>query len=305
MMIITWQIWYLISFILAERNFTEEIAKVARVPTLPTGLELVFHDDFTGNQIDKSKWIVEVDCWGGGNQEKQCYVDHPDVLKVEKGALSINPKVEPKGYTLKTNESCSSNQLNACTMRQPVRSGRLHTTQGFKYGRFEMRAQLPKGKNLWPTFWMLPTKEPFGKWPASGEVDIMETKGHDNELIDFSLHHGASWPFDLYITQPKRVAGIGSGFHVFGVDWDAKGFNFYVDDVFQQTIETNRDWNNPAHPLYTKLGQPWTDNEFFLVINLAVAGNYFGPGWNFDQENDPKTWVQPYVIDYVKVYQYS
>ncbi len=44
------------------------------------------------------------------------------------------------------------------------------------YGRFSVRAKLPKGRGLWPAIWMLPQEMAYGMWAASGEIDIMESK---------------------------------------------------------------------------------------------------------------------------------
>ena len=42
----------------------------------------------------------------------------------------------------------------------------------------EVRAKLPRGDWLWPAIWMLPRWEAYGKWPSSGEIDIMESRGN-------------------------------------------------------------------------------------------------------------------------------
>jgi len=34
---------------------------------------LSWSDEFDGDLIDREKWSLEHACWGGGNNEKQCY----------------------------------------------------------------------------------------------------------------------------------------------------------------------------------------------------------------------------------------
>ena len=34
---------------------------------------LVWADEFDGDSLDLTKWSYEDDCWGGGNNERQCY----------------------------------------------------------------------------------------------------------------------------------------------------------------------------------------------------------------------------------------
>jgi len=62
----------------------------------------------------------------------------------------------------------------------PVMSGKLTTvnSHSMQYGRVEVRAKLPKGDWLWPAIWMLPRHNEYGEWPASGEIDIMESRGN-------------------------------------------------------------------------------------------------------------------------------
>mmetsp|Transcript_9153 Transcript_9153/g.1364 ORF Transcript_9153/g.1364 Transcript_9153/m.1364 type:complete len:98 (+) Transcript_9153:370-663(+) len=87
----------------------------------------------------------------------------------------------------------------------PITSARLRS-QGFsfKYGRVEVNAKLPKGDWLWPAIWMLPTSNAYGGWPASGEIDIVESRGNVGypaggpESIGSTLHFGPGWPFDPY-----------------------------------------------------------------------------------------------------------
>ncbi|KAJ9063421.1 hypothetical protein DSO57_1000014 [Entomophthora muscae] len=285
------------------------VAQFNSTPPLPPGLQLAFSDNFEGSGLDRSKWSVDVDCWGGGNLEQQCYVDHPDVIRVGDGVLHLDPQFVESGYQLTSSDACNSDKPGACTGRLPIRSGRIHSlpSRGFGYGRFEMRAQLPRGNYLWPTFWLLPTEERFGPWPASGEVDIMEVKGSDPEEVGFTLHHGGPYPHNLYFAQTFRVPGLGSDYHTFGVDWDSEGFRFFVDATYIHHVATkNHNWNNPNQPppqSYSSPGQPWTEARFYMVLNLAVAGNFFGPGWKFDPQRDASTWNQPFLVDYIKVYQ--
>jgi beta-glucanase (GH16 family) len=58
------------------------------------------------------------------------------------------------------------------TYRPTVACGLLRSVDTFGYGTFSAKIQLPKGRNLWPAFWLVGD----GKedWPADGEIDIME-----------------------------------------------------------------------------------------------------------------------------------
>lgn len=53
-----------------------------------------------------------------------------------------------------------------------VACGLLRSVDTFGYGTFSAEIQLPKGRNLWPAFWLCGEGEE--NWPAVGEIDIME-----------------------------------------------------------------------------------------------------------------------------------
>ena len=62
----------------------------------------------------------------------------------------------------------------------PIRSARIRTAESFnfRYGRVEVKAQLPRGDWLWPAIWLLPTTNQYSTWPASGEIVIMDSRGN-------------------------------------------------------------------------------------------------------------------------------
>ena len=116
-------------------------------------------------------------------------------------------------------------------------SARLRTVNSFsfRYGRVEVRAKIPSGDWLWPAIWMLPTHNPYGTWPASGEIDIMESRGNRQffdqqgvnigcEQVSSTLHFGPYWPYDAYenvgtATNSAPNAGFNNEFHTFGIEW--------------------------------------------------------------------------------------
>ena len=57
------------------------------------------------------------------------------------------------------------------TYNPTVACGLLRSVDTFGYGTFSARIMLPKGRNLWPAFWLCGSGEP---WPKAGEIDIME-----------------------------------------------------------------------------------------------------------------------------------
>ena len=176
----------------------------------------VWRDDFNGPAIDWTKWAAEENGHGGGNGELQYYLDRPENLRVEDGRLVIEARKE---------------RLNIAGVLKDYSSARLRTKRraDWLYGRFEMSARLPAGKGLWPAFWMLPSEEKYGGWAASGEIDIMEFKGHEPDQVHGTLHYGAPWPKNIYKGKPYRLpkGDFTDGFHVFALEWERDAIRWF------------------------------------------------------------------------------
>ncbi|OUM63831.1 glycoside hydrolase family 16 protein [Piromyces sp. E2] len=272
------------------------------------GYKLVFSDEFEGSSLDRSKWTPEVNCWGGGNNEKQCYVDHPETIFVKDGQLHL--KAIYKGsYQLNGNDKCTLNNEDSCSWSQPIISGRINSKSNnlaWKYCKVRVRAQLPAGPFLWPAIWMLPQDDVYGTWAASGEIDIMEARGQDPSKVSHAIHYGGQWPNNIY--SDKLVDGIQgqSGFHVYGLDWNEDSLVFTVDEKTTYTVDLNRSfYSGKGDNPYTGNRQPF-DQKFHLLFNLAVGGGFFPENQYgaFDPAAHSRQWTRPeLIIDYVRVYQ--
>ena len=175
--------------------------QVAIVLLLLTVLQakIIFQDDFS--TFDFSKWRHDITLSGGGNWEFELYDNNRSTTFVKNSSLHIKPVLtEDKigadkvrnGYNYdiwggSPADQCTGNNFYGCDRVSdgnhyinPVMSGKLTTVNSFsfKYGRVEVRAKLPKGDWLWPAIWLLPKHNEYGEWPASGEIDIMESRGN-------------------------------------------------------------------------------------------------------------------------------
>lgn len=198
----------------------------------------------------------------------------------------------------------------------PTKSGRIHTMKGakIKYGRVEVTAKLPEGDWLWPAIWMMPVKDTYGPWPSSGEIDIMESRGNNwtygqggNNIMSSALHWGPDPANDAWWkTNHKRQAlhtTYSSGFNTYGLEWSQKYLFTYVNSRLLQVLYTNFDkpmWDRGGFPQSnsngTRLQDAWSqtgrlntpfDQEFYLIINLAVGGTN---GW-FEDGASGKPWL--------------
>lgn len=241
-----------------------------------SGWRLVWQDEFDGRTLDPSKWEFEVNADGGGNNELQYYVTNN--ARVKDGVLYIEARKEHHAGPQGTREYTSSRL-------------RTRLKGDWKYGRFDIRARLPKGQGMWPAIWMLPTDEAYGGWPHSGEIDIMELLGHEPNRVHGTLHYSAPGNGIVYQgTNFTLTTGtFADVFQVFRLDWEPHAMRWYVDGKLYQT-QTN--WLSKAHGFPAPF-----DRRFHLLLNFAVGGNW--PG-NPDART---TFPQAMAVDYVRVYR--
>lgn len=227
---------------------------------------LVWNDEFDGNSLNTNNWVYDIGTGSGGwgNNELQYYTNRTDNVKVENGNLVITAKKENyggMGYT----------------------SGRIKTKgkASWKYGKIEARMKIPTGQGIWPAFWMLGDNIDSVGWPKCGEIDVMEHV--NNESVTHGTIH---WDYNGYQYYGLQSGNLDfSQYHTYTVEWDSTSIKWYVDGT--QYCEANITINdtNEFH------------NKFFILLNLAVGGNW--PG----SPNSSTSFPQAMYVDYVRVYQ--
>jgi beta-glucanase (GH16 family) len=273
--------------------------------------KMVWNDEFEGTSIDAGKWGYEKNCWGGGNNEQQCYTDQASNAFVADGVLNIVAVKE--NFTGPNSPEGTGSE----TATLPYTSARLRTKnlQEWTFGRFEIRAKLPAGQGTWPAIWMLPTDSPYGTWASSGEIDIMEavnlktvTDGSAPEARVFgTLHYGRNWPANVstgteYVLPEN--ANPADDFHVYALEWDAGEIRWYVDGVHYST-QRDTGWYSQymVDGVLTDapVGAPFdAQSKYHLLLNLAVGGAWAG---NVNNKGiDESVFPQTMQVDYVRVY---
>jgi beta-glucanase (GH16 family) len=159
----------------------------------------------------------------------------------------------------------------------------------WKYGRFEIKAKLPKGVGMWPAIWMLSTDWKYGGWPASGEIDIMENVGFKPDTIYGSIHTKAYYfRINTQKTKAVHLPDCSDAFHVYALEWDADQISFFVDDKKYLTFANEK-----------KTFAEWPfDQRLHLLLNIAVGGD-----WGGQKGVDDTIFPQKMLVDYVRVYQ--
>ena len=241
---------------------------------------LAWSDEFdapAGTPPNPDNWTYDLgtgcpNLCGWGNNELQNYTDRPEnVAHDGEGHLVITAREESFGESDYT-------------------SARIRTEGLFsqRYGRFEARIKLPRGQGIWPAFWMLGDDIRSVGWPQCGEIDVMELLGQTPDTV-YGTVHGPGYSGGQSIGQTYQLANadFDAGFHVFAVEWTESRITWFVDGEAYHRVRPqdlgNREWV--------------FDDPFFLILNVAVGGNF--PGNPDESTRFPQTMT----IDWVRVYR--
>ncbi len=236
--------------------------------------QLVWQDEFNYTGLpDPNKWGYDVGAGGWGNGEAQYYNNaRRENSRVENGNLVLEARRDWAGAEYSSARLVSRNKGD------------------WTYGRVEVRAKIPVGQGLWPAIWMLPTDWAYGGWPASGEIDIMESfalGGLKYDKVEANIHTKA-YNHTIGTNKGAAITGLSNieqNYHVYGVSWYENKMVFDVDGREYFTFNNEGGW------------QKWPyDKKFHLIMNIAVGGSL-------------GTWIAPEIfpkrmlVDYVRVYK--
>ena len=234
-----------------------------------TATSLMF-DDFNGpagTSPDPRTWTYDTGGGGWGNSEAQTYTSAPENVRLDgAGHLTIEARQNGGAYT----------------------SARM-TTKGrvsFTNGRAEARMRLPRGAGLHPAFWLLGTDIDAVGWPASGEIDVVETLNDAHDLFS-TLHgpKGSGGEWEISATTGLAPSFV-DDFHVYWVDKRTGSITIGVDDRVTANFSAAD----------ISADQRWVfDKPFFLLFNVAVGGDWPGP------VDSTTRFPAAMIVDWVKV----
>lgn len=242
--------------------------------------KLVWADEFESpGKPNSENWHHQVIAPNNGswfNGEIQHYTDKIDNSYVSDGSLKIVLKKERYTFENSTKDYTSA---------------RLNSKFAFTYGRIDVRAKIPAGNGVWPAIWTLGTNvgetgNYWGKnantvgWPKCGEIDIMESWGHNPRYVSSAVHTQAR--FGGVETGGTYLPDPYNNYHVYSLVWSPEKLMFFVDSseiyTYQPSTITTDNW-------------PFNKDQYIL-LNVAVLPQVDA---NFDSSR--------MEIDYVRVYQ--
>ena len=279
-------------------------AEPGRAGNPPARWKLTWADEFDGDRIDPAKWDFDLGNGfvdprsnrfvpGWGNGELQYYTSDTTNAFVRDGLLHVRALKQP------------SNGFDYSSARLKTRKRDGAALFNQKYGRFEFRAKLPTGRGLWSALWMLPQDDKYGPWPASGEIDVVEARGQEPGKVHGTLHYGGRGPAHEQSGRDFAFpdGGTVADFHVYALEWEPGEIRWLVDG---RPYATQSSWwssskgarrgARPADADRNPFPAPF-DQPFYLVINLAVGGNFVG------RPDDGTAFPAEMLVDYVRVYE--
>lgn len=230
--------------------------------------QLVWSDEFNDTALNDFIWKYETGNNNGwGNNEWEYYTNNPRNVSLRDGNLVINAiKENYQGFQ--------------------YTSARVLTRISWKYGKIEAKIKLPYGQGIWPAFWMLGSNITSVGWPKCGEIDIMEMIGGQNRenTVYGTLHWDSNGHQSKGSSYKLPTGKLSDDFHVYSIEWDSQKIIWYVDGSLYSLLPFNSTMSAFQAP-------------FFIILNLAVGGNW--PGY----PDNTTVFPQTMTVDYVRVYQ--
>lgn len=238
---------------------------------------LAWEDDFEGpeDQLpDPANWTYDIGTGtnGWGNDQLEYDTDRPENVSLDGNGnlriIAVEERYETRDYT----------------------SGRIKTQGLFEQGggKFEASIKLPIGQGIWPAFWLLGADIGTVGWPDCGEIDIMEYRGQSPNIVSGAVHGPGYSGGDALYRQYLLGSNFNDDFHVFGIEWTEDRIVWSVD---------GKEYFNLTKTSVTARGRWVFDHKFFIILNVAVGGNYVGP------PDDTTVFPQTMLIDWVRVYR--
>lgn len=251
--------------------------------------QLIFADEFNGpngTKPDAAKWSA--DPGTGQNNELQVYTNHNNTQMDGQGNLVLEARREVTPGSACPIDPVTGSGTCQYTSARMNSGGKFSTT----YGKVEARIKVPKGNGLWPAFWMMGADFLTGRpWPYNGEIDIVEILGRETTKGYSTLHapayNGAGGYGGTY--GLPGGADFSNDFHTWTMLWNSTSITYQVDGTTVFVVDKAQ--------LEATRG-PWIfDHPFYLILNLAVGGDFPGP------PNAQTPFPARMLVDYVRVYK--
>lgn len=280
---------------------------------------LIFQDEFTGNELDTSKWGYEYSCFDTKTRSQAQYTDSKENASVSGGNLHLTAKYEPtrqkydsRSRSMVTVDRECTRTVNGHseTYKAPFTSAMVQTrdNKGIKYAAYgdfyaEARIKLPSAVASWPAFWM--TGIAPASFPAHGEIDVVEAKGWDPNFLQANVHTPRVGNPQKTEQHMGQLGGDGTSqtqFHTYGVEKNGNSITFYLDGRRGHTVTYDQ----------VKGDNPFINesNGMVLRLNHMVGGSFLASERGDTTYTDAIKFKEAYqgagsdmLVDYVRVWK--
>ena len=308
----------------AESGTGSEAPKYTLPEGVPTNYNVLWNDEFIGNELDQTKWGYLYSAFDTRAKTQMHFTDKPENVSVSDGVLHLtarysptrekwNPETKQMETVPRTNTRKDKDGKVIEEYPAPFTSGAIQTVDSngnvkvaFKGDYYaEARVKLPMSESSWSAFWMYGTK--FPDWPASGEIDILESKGYDPNYLQANVHSPFKVGADYSQQNAKRIPNNGdtqTDFHTYGVLKQSNKMTFFYDGKPVHTVDYNK--------LNVKTPFVDPDNTMALRFTHIVGGSFLKDGKNSPRDfTDATKHIDSYrdgsrsdmLVDYVRVWQ--
>lgn len=249
-------------------------------PTAPVAQDvpcpLVWSDEFEEDGLpDSTKW------WFDQRQNRW----YPDALFFTTAHREANARVEDGRLIIEAHKETFGGREYTVA--------RLTSKQAWTYGWYEISARLPEGRGVKSAIWMVSNSNPYGSWPGSGEIDIMEFVGYKPGIIHATVHTEAyNHRIGNHQVKRLRIPDASSEFHLYAMEWTESAIKIHVDNTHYYTFENERLQNTSADQRHWPF-----DHAFHFILTISVGGNWAGT-----EGVDPDIWPQRMELDYMRIY---
>jgi beta-glucanase (GH16 family) len=246
------------------QNLTETIAIDSAInPLNKAGWDLVFHDEFDGDSLNKGDWWAQE---GTHGDELQYYTPRIENVFIKNGYLYLRAIKERYVDSL------------------PYTSGEVFSSKEYGRGHLvEVRCKIPKGKGLWHAFWF---------WSGHNvdyqELDVFEYWSYNTRRFCVTNH---SWDAvnkkrtaEYRWIRPKTEGGQ-------RIDMSEHFFTYaaYWDDTVLKIMLNNK--------LVAQFTKDIPKEPFNIILNLAIYRDPKGKPYK------DRVFPADFIIDYVRVYK--
>ena len=261
----------------------------SKQPHLYENYNLIWQENFDDVGLNQSNWNFmygdgqNYGVPGWGNNELQRYTDSAENIYLNAGCLFIiptyNTSADGTGY--------ESARINSQNKRK------------FKYGRVDISFSVPEITGVWPALWMMPEKSVYGNWPRSGEIDIVETINEKSDELVTTIHYGHDYHRQIskttFLNQLTKLSNP-IDHNKISLIWEDEYFEWLLNDQLVFKVNFNEVENLEPNPFL---------EEFYLLINVAVGGNWPGTPNSTMYCNSRKSCpdVKKLIVDYIAYYE--